>query len=69
LPVIFGPKFKRFPEAQMFIDEGIGFTVSEESELKKTYEKLSADLKNINQKSIELISKNKGVVEKIMSEI
>jgi 3-deoxy-D-manno-octulosonic-acid transferase len=69
LPVIFGPKFKRFPEAQLFIDEGIGFSVSEENELLNVYEKAIHDLNNLNYKAIQLIARNKGVVEKIMSKI
>ena len=34
LPVIFGPKHKRFPEAQLFIDQGVGFSVSTAEELR-----------------------------------
>jgi hypothetical protein len=28
LPVIFGPNYQKFPEAQQFIDAGFGFSVS-----------------------------------------
>jgi 3-deoxy-D-manno-octulosonic-acid transferase len=29
LPVIFGPNYQKFPEAQQFIDAGFGFSVSD----------------------------------------
>lgn len=35
LPVIFGPKHQKFPEAQQFIDAGIGFTVSSYEEFEQ----------------------------------
>ena len=66
LPVVFGPKFSRFPEAQAFIDEGIGFTVSRSEELMQTIGVLIAQQPVISQKSIRFVEKNQGASEKII---
>lgn len=66
IPVIFGPKFSRFPEAQVFIDNGIGFSVADEQELNCTVQQLIADRDQIAEKSIHFVEKNRGAAEKIM---
>lgn len=66
LPVLFGPKFSRFPEAQAFIDNGIGFSVTNEQELTHTIQQLIADRDQIAEKSIRFVEKNRGAAEKIM---
>jgi len=40
LPVMFGPNHQKFPEAKMFIDEGIGFEVDSAEKLKTVYDDL-----------------------------
>ncbi|MES2588308.1 MAG: glycosyltransferase N-terminal domain-containing protein [Bacteroidota bacterium] len=69
LPVIFGPKHSRFPEAQLFIDEGIGFSVSSQEELKKTISKIQVEKSTLSQKTADFIEKNKGVVDSILREL
>lgn len=66
LPVIFGPKFSRFPEAQAFIDNGIGFSVANEQELNHTVTQVIADRDQIAEKSIRFVEKNQGAAEKII---
>jgi 3-deoxy-D-manno-octulosonic-acid transferase len=46
LPVIFGNKHQKFPEAQQFIDAGIGFEVTDHASFERTFGKLlGSDLK------------------------
>lgn len=66
LPVIFGPKFSRFPEAQAFIDEGIGFSVADSNELMRTIDELKANRVDVSQKSTQFVERNKGASDKIM---
>ncbi|MGV3632036.1 MAG: 3-deoxy-D-manno-octulosonic acid transferase [Bacteroidota bacterium] len=65
LPVIFGPKHKRFPEAQLFIDEGAGFCVSNSGELKSALDVITRKLPELQQKTTELVKANTGAAEKI----
>ncbi len=67
LPVIFGPKYARFPEAQLFINEEIGFSVSTEEELEKVLLNITNEKKMLSLKSSAFIEKNKGVVDKIFN--
>lgn len=66
LPVIFGPKHSRFPEAQMFIDKGIGISVSNESEFELAFRSIYDDLTLLSQKTTEFVEENKGASEKII---
>lgn len=66
LPVIFGPKFSRFPEAQAFISEGIGFSVSTPSGLMETVDALIADLEAVSLKSTRFVEQNQGASEKVI---
>ena len=51
LPVIFGPKHLRFPEAQLFIDNGIGFSVKSDIELLNKYQHIQSNLKELQSKT------------------
>lgn len=66
LPVVFGPKFSRFPEAQAFIDGGIGFFVSNKEEFSLLIEKLKSNREDISVKSIDFVEQNSGASEKIV---
>lgn len=66
LPVIFGPKFSRFPEAQSFIDSEIGFSIVNPQELLNTIHYLKENHKLISEKSIEFVEGNRGASEKII---
>jgi 3-deoxy-D-manno-octulosonic-acid transferase len=65
LPVIFGPKFTKFPEAQQFIDAGIGFSVSKHEELITSIYFIQNNLSELALKAEDFVSKNRGVVTKI----
>jgi len=65
LPVIFGPKHSRFPEAQQFIELGIGFSVSTTEEFERAYQKIQERHAEISSTTTDFVEKNKGAAEKI----
>jgi 3-deoxy-D-manno-octulosonic-acid transferase len=65
LPVIFGPKHKRFPEAQMFIENGVGFSISEKSQIESTIQNIKKNDSILKQKLDVLIKNQAGVVDEI----
>ncbi|MCO5259310.1 MAG: 3-deoxy-D-manno-octulosonic acid transferase [Crocinitomicaceae bacterium] len=69
LPVIFGPIYNRFPEAQAFIDNGIGFSIKDTSELKTVIKHVISQKEEISHKSSLFIEENKGAAQKILSAI
>lgn len=69
LPVIFGPKFSRFPEAQSFIDSEIGFSISSSQELLNTVHHLKLNREIISEKSVQFVEQNKGASEKIIQNL
>jgi 3-deoxy-D-manno-octulosonic-acid transferase len=66
LPVIFGPKHKRFPEAQTFIDAGIGFSVANEEALKTAFNYIKQNQESLKIKTTELVLSSKGATQKII---
>lgn len=69
LPVIFGPKYKRFPEAYQFIHHEIGFSVSTEEEFTKAVKHIEANLEKLAQKTITEVEKNAGASKKILEHL
>ncbi|MFK7786500.1 MAG: 3-deoxy-D-manno-octulosonic acid transferase [Crocinitomicaceae bacterium] len=69
LPVIFGPKHLRFPEAQAFIDGGFGFSVETTAQFEKAVDFIQSDLENISQKEQAFVQSNAGASEKIYQEV
>ncbi|OFZ67457.1 MAG: hypothetical protein A3D92_19035, partial [Bacteroidetes bacterium RIFCSPHIGHO2_02_FULL_44_7] len=69
LPVLFGPKHKRFPEAQQFIDEGIGFSVQSTEEFQNVFETVSANLPELKAKTRAFVEANAGAADRIWSAI
>lgn len=65
LPVIFGPKHTRFPEAQAFIDGGFGFSVQTTSQFEKAFELILSDLTSIGQKEQTFVESNAGASKKV----
>jgi 3-deoxy-D-manno-octulosonic-acid transferase len=65
LPVFFGPRHQKFPEAQSFIDEGIGFVV-------ENAEQLSQKIKTVdNQEELKpkieaFMQSHSGAADKIV---
>ena len=69
LPVIFGPKYKRFPEAQHFIDRSIGFSVSDSKEFEIVLNQIEGSLEKISSDTLAFVESNQGAADKIWSEI
>lgn len=65
IPVLFGPKFNRFPEAQQFIDAGIGFSVSDIRSLSERMNEVTNRLIEIKIEADTLIQKNAGAARRI----
>lgn len=66
LPVIFGPKHKKFPEAQLFIDKKVGFSISDADQFEATYKKVQKNIYPIQQQLEKLIQANLGATDKII---
>lgn len=69
LPVIIGPKHNKFPEAQQFIEAGIGFSVSTYPQLKNIIEKIDPDSSNFTQIIDDFVKEQSGATEKIFTAI
>lgn len=65
LPVLFGPKHKRFPEAQLFLDQQVGFSISSEGELANALSHIKENLESLQLKITALVQANTGASEKI----
>lgn len=69
LPVIFGPKHSRFPEAQAFIDGGFGFSIATTSEFEQAFEVISSDFTSISRKEKAFVEANTGASQRIYSSV
>jgi 3-deoxy-D-manno-octulosonic-acid transferase len=72
VPVFFGPKTKKFPEAQQAVTAGCGFQIDNETafiEEIKTLLKSPEKLQDCRQKSRNFITTNAGATETIMKNI
>ncbi len=65
LPVLFGPKHTRFPEAQQFIDSGIGFSITTKEEFARATLFIEQNLSDLHVKCEQEIKKSKGASERI----
>ena len=64
LPVFFGPRHQKFPEAQSFIDGGIGFVVEKAEELNQKINALG-DQQDLKQKIEGFMQSQAGATDKI----
>ncbi|MEN9440175.1 MAG: hypothetical protein RLZ33_251, partial [Bacteroidota bacterium] len=69
LPVLFGPKFKRFPEASQFIHLGIGFSVKTSEEFTAALNEIYKNLPAISEKTSTSVTKNTGASVKILDHL
>lgn len=69
LPVIFGPKYEKFPEAKIFIENGIGFSINNRETLKKEFNYILSNKKELSERTISFIKKNIGAKEKVFEVI
>lgn len=67
LPVIFGPNYAKFPEAKAFIDEGIGFSVSNKEEFSVALDHITVNLAVLSVKATSFIVSNSGATATILN--
>ena len=66
LPVFFGPRHQKFPEAQSFIDAGIGFVIEKAEDLSEQLNALDNKLE-LKQKIEGFINNQSGATDKIVN--
>ena len=69
LPVLYGPKFKRFPEASQFIHLGIGFSVKTSEELTLQIADIYNRIVDLSDKTTHSVEKSKGASLKILEHL
>lgn len=69
LPVIFGPKHSRFPEAQQFIDGGFGFSVSTTEEFSNKVQLIESNYEEISGQEKAFVEENVGASKKIYNSV
>lgn len=69
LPVIFGPKYHRFPEASLFIEQGIASSFSNEDELIAAINRMMQDLEERQTTALNLMQQQCGATHRIMAHI
>jgi 3-deoxy-D-manno-octulosonic-acid transferase len=69
LPVFFGPKHTKFPEAANFIEEGFAFHVESVTEFRERLNFVSENEKAISKKASDFIEKQKGAAERIVNDL
>ena len=69
LPVIFGPKHTRFPEAQAFVDGGFGFSIETTTQFESAFDEIITDLDSIGKKEQAFVESNAGASERIYKNI
>ena len=67
LPVIFGNKFEKFPEAYQFIENGIGFSVVDKNSFNQVFDQLASQ--NLKEHVLAFMQSQKGATDKILSTI
>ena len=67
LPVIFGPHHQKFPEAQLFIDNGIGFSISNGSEFASILDKMLNE--DYRERVLNFMNSRRGATELILSNL
>lgn len=65
LPVIFGPKHKRYPEAQQFIDAGIGFSVEKTEDLSQAVRHIQREMENLRDRTKRFVEENTGASDRM----
>jgi 3-deoxy-D-manno-octulosonic-acid transferase len=66
LPVIFGPKHARFPEANLFIDSNIGFEITESEQLLHLLEQEALYQENVKVRVEEVMKNQRGATDRIL---
>ena len=66
ISVFFGPRHQKFPEAQSFIDGGIGFVIENAEELSQKIKALG-DQEELKQKIESFMQSQAGATDKIVN--
>lgn len=66
LPVVFGPKFSKFPEAYDFIERGIGFSVESQTELSSKINHIKQYLEELKSNVLDFTNQQKGARNKVL---
>ena len=69
LPVVFGPRFKRFPEAEQFVKIGTAFSVKTLNDLYNVSEHIELNEEVVKEKSIQNVYKNQGAASRIIDDL
>jgi 3-deoxy-D-manno-octulosonic-acid transferase len=69
VPVMFGPKFQKFPEAPLFIAQGIGFSIQDGKGFLSTVAHIEANREGIADQIKRFVLEQEGAAEKIIEKI
>lgn len=67
LPVIFGPKHSKFPEAKAFIDGGFGFSTSYIEQFNQAITTIKANYNSIQKRELDFVNQNQGASDLIFN--
>lgn len=65
LPVIFGPKHSRFPEAETFLNAGVGFSVATPETFDRAFSQIQNNYSELSTKISTLVKESAGASERI----
>lgn len=65
LPVLFGPKHERFPEAERFIKGGFGFAIQTTEEFETKLREIELNYQKISTQEARFVEENAGATDKI----
>lgn len=69
VPVLFGPKHSKYPEATSFLNEGIGFEFTTTEEFQERVGFILSDLNYLKKKTENFIASQSGAVDRIYQKI
>jgi len=69
LPVIFGPKHSKFPEADTFISEGFAFEIYNGNELIREIDNIDKEKSEIKKNLLTFMENQTGIAQKIMGQL
>ena len=69
VPVLFGPKHDKYPEADAFIENGIGFEFTSSEEFERQLSMIFENIDSLKMKTADFIESQKGAVDKIYASI
>lgn len=67
LPVVFGPNHQKFPEGQIFIDKGIGISITDTNSFENAIQHFQKE--NVSSIIENYLNENKGASEKVLKKL